>query len=180
MEFIKWPKIKRFPAGMFCVVTEKIDGTNACIAIDEDGKLSHVQSRSRVLSVENDNHGLCKWATENKEEVELLGPGYHFGEWAGPKINRNRHQLTENKFYLFPTNKWLPRILSGDDSDYWPFPAGVQTVPLLYSGTYSDGLMLELMDKLKNSREYDPEGLVLFFPEMGGSLKFKFDDDCFS
>lgn len=57
-EFVSWPKIARLNRDM--VVTEKIDGTNAAIIVTEDGDL-YCQSRTRVISLEQDNFGFAAW-----------------------------------------------------------------------------------------------------------------------
>ncbi len=45
-EFKAWPKIARLNRDM--VITEKIDGTNACVIVTDDGSV-HAQSRTRLI-----------------------------------------------------------------------------------------------------------------------------------
>ena len=85
-------------------MTEKIDGTNACIIIDEDGNFG-CQSRTRIISPGDDNFGFAKWAYEVKEELLKLGPGHHYGEWWGSGIQRG-YGLEEKRFSLFNTQRW--------------------------------------------------------------------------
>ena len=69
LEFRKIPRLSRT-----VVITEKIDGTNGCIYIGEDGDFL-VGSRTRWITPETDNHGFARWCVENKEELLKLGPG---------------------------------------------------------------------------------------------------------
>lgn len=103
MEFIKWPKIPRFENEIF-YISEKIDGTNACIVI-ENGVIS-AQSRTQFITPEKDNYGFATWVCNNKEQlINDLGEGHHFGEWWGKGIQRG-YNLEEKRFSLFnPTKK---------------------------------------------------------------------------
>jgi len=104
IEFKAWPKITRIENKRSPIFTEKIDGTNACVVITEDGEFG-CQSRSRIITPEDDNFGFAKWAYSNKEELMKLGPGHHFGEWWGSGIQRT-YGLTEKRFSLFNTRRW--------------------------------------------------------------------------
>jgi len=77
VEFKAWPKIPRIENKKE-YYTEKLDGTNACIIITEDGDFA-CQSRSRLITPEDDNYGFAAWAYENKNELLKLEPGHHFG-----------------------------------------------------------------------------------------------------
>lgn len=85
IEFVEFRKIPRLSRE--CVVSEKIDGTNGVICITEEGDFL-VGCRSRWIDIHTDNHGFCKWALENKEELYKLGVGTHYGEWWGSGIQR--------------------------------------------------------------------------------------------
>ena len=54
IEFRAWPKTPRLN-GASMVITEKIDGTNACIIVTEDGRRIGAQSRNRLISPGDDN-----------------------------------------------------------------------------------------------------------------------------
>lgn len=103
-EFKGWPKIPRWENETY-IITEKLDGTNGCIVITEDGDI-FAQSRSRILDETSagDNYGFCKWVRGNKTDLLALGVGYHYGEWWGRGINRN-YGLKERRFSLF--NIWM-------------------------------------------------------------------------
>ena len=103
-DFVGFSKIARLSREM--VITEKIDGTNGCIFIGEDGEFL-VGSRSRWITPENDNHGFARWVYDHKNELMSLGPGRHFGEWWGSGIQRG-YGLTkgEKRFSLFNVKRW--------------------------------------------------------------------------
>lgn len=121
IEFKAWPKITRVENRRAPIFTEKIDGTNACVVISEDGEFA-CQSRTRIITPDDDNFGFAKWAYEHKDELLTLGPGYHFGEWWGLGIQRGYGQ-TEKRFSLFNTRRW------GDHNPNTPKCVGV--VPIL-------------------------------------------------
>jgi len=61
VQHIPFKKIARLSRE--CIITEKIDGTNALIHITEDGNFL-TGSRNRWITPSNDNHGFSKWAHE--------------------------------------------------------------------------------------------------------------------
>jgi len=153
MEFESFGKIPRLSREI--IITEKIDGTNAQIAINDDGTVQ-AGSRTRWITPEADNFGFAAWVKENEEELRLLGPGRHFGEWWGRGIQRG-YGLNERRFSLFNSSRWsLER------------PACCNVVPVLYQGPWSE---LEINDCLNCLNQYgsaasrgfmNPEGIVLF------------------
>lgn len=58
MEFQPFEKI--FRLNRDCIATEKIDGTNALVAISDDLEIK-AGSRSRWITPENDNMGFAKY-----------------------------------------------------------------------------------------------------------------------
>jgi hypothetical protein len=127
MEFEKFAKIARYSRD--CIITEKIDGTNAQIYIGKNTSWVYegrepvdpvhsftdglgntygvwAGSRKQWVSVEKDNHGFARWVKENAEALWIgLGEGRHYGEWWGSGINRN-YGLSEKRFSLFNTVRW--------------------------------------------------------------------------
>jgi hypothetical protein len=99
MEFKKWPKIPRANNEKF-FWTEKIDGTNAALLINVANDTLQCQSRSRLITPEDDNYGFARWAYANKAELMKLGDGYRFGEWWGQGIQRG-YDMPEKVFSLF-------------------------------------------------------------------------------
>tara|TARA_R110000851_G_scaffold66423_4_gene150253 strand:+ start:2836 stop:3381 length:546 start_codon:yes stop_codon:yes gene_type:complete len=152
VEFQAWPKIPR-SKGNLITVTEKIDGTNACVII-RDGEVVGFQSRNRLIKPGDDNMGFAFWGDLHKEELKNLGDGYHYGEWAGPGIQRNPHVLDNKTFFLF--NTFRPQET---------LPSCVKQVQVLYHGTYSEEAIEECMSLLKAQaieKGSVPEGVVTY------------------
>lgn len=103
IEFRAWPKTLRL-SKTSVVITEKIDGTNACVVVTEDGQV-HAQSRKRLITPDADNYGFAGWVADHEEELKELGPGYHYGEWYGNGIQRG-YGLDHKRFALFDVNYW--------------------------------------------------------------------------
>lgn len=156
MEFIEFPKIARLSRE--CTITEKIDGTNGCIFIGEDGTFK-VGSRTCWLdSTTGDNHGFMLWALEHKDDLLTLGPGRHFGEWWGSGIQRGYGlEKGEKRFSLFNTYKWSTVR-----------PACCSVVPVIYSGLFSTDAAAAAMDQLRANGSaaapgfMNPEGVIIY------------------
>jgi hypothetical protein len=153
MEFSDFGKIARFSREI--VITEKIDGTNGQIFIDEDGNFA-VGSRNRWITPENDNYGFAKWAYENKECLMQLGPGRHFGEWWGLGIQAG-YGMDKKVFSLFNTSRWLEQR-----------PDCCSVVPVLYAGVFSASCVEDAILKLKENGSVaapgfmKPEGVIVY------------------
>lgn len=113
------------------VVTEKIDGTNGQVLIEQGGEYPvageeldktilakrfdgglwqylRAGSRTLWLTRETDNKGFAKWAQENATDLFGLGIGKHFGEWWGSGIGRGYGlPKGEKRFSLFNTGRWM-------------------------------------------------------------------------
>ena len=162
-EFRPFPKMPRLSRE--CIITEKIDGTNASVCImplyvDEplpecslavfthtDGEEYCVLagSRNRWITPEDDNMGFAAWVRDNADQLQQLGPGHHFGEWWGRGIQRN-YGLIERRFSLFNVSRWAlhgtePQTIPTADpriiktQDVLPPCCGL--VPVLYRGEFS-------------------------------------------
>ena len=155
VEFKAWEKIPRENPFM-ATITEKMDGTNACIIIQE-GKIVGVQSRKRLITVEDDNYGFALWVESNKEELEGLGDGYHYGEWAGLGIQKNPHNLPEKRFFLFNTFRWNADNPNRPDCCY--------VVPILYNGLISGDTIEGYLKALEaDAPEGEtPEGIIVYY-----------------
>ena len=170
MEFKSFSKIARLSREI--VVTEKIDGTNGIIAIDENGEFA-VGSRSRFITPETDNAGFAKWAYANKDELLKLGVGFHYGEWWGQGIQRG-YNLKEKRFSLFNVSRW------SDDSVR---PACCGVVPVLFRGEFNTAIIDNILNNLKNDgSEADPgfmrpEGVVIFHTAGGYLFKKTIEKD---
>jgi hypothetical protein len=130
IEFVPWPKIPRLGNEKY-TFTEKIDGTNASIVIDEEGNFG-CQSRSRLITPDDDNYGFARWAFEHKDELMQLGPGHHYGEWWGLGIGRG-YDLQEKRFSLFNAQRWNP--------DNPNKPACCHVVPVIAENRLEDAIL---------------------------------------
>lgn len=200
-EFIGFPKIPRIFRDM--ELTEKLDGTNACIIIEqhpfgtaivppqnmlalvlsdelsEDGLSTHeyhiyAQSRSRFISIEKDNHGFADWVVRNKWSlVNDLGIGRHYGEWWGHRINRG-YGLDHKRFSLFNTKRWSDQKFSTEN---------LYVVPILYNGAFDSDDIIDIIEELKNHGSYaaqgymNPEGVVIRHIPGGQLFKATIEND---
>ncbi len=170
-DFIPFPKIARFSREV--VVTEKLDGTNAQVFIDDTGEEMLVGSRTRWITPEDDNFGFARWAYANKEELLKLGPGSHFGEWFGQGIQRG-YGLKEKRFSLFNTHRW---------SDDATRPTCCGVVPTLARGILGELDIQGIVDSLEINGSVSvpgfakPEGIVIFHTASGQLFKKTVDKD---
>lgn len=155
-EFEAFAKIPRLRRG--CVITEKLDGTNAQLYFPEDGGPMLVGSRNRWITPDADNYGFARWAYEHEAELRGLGFGRHYGEWWGAGIQR-RYGLTEKRFSLFNVGRWeAPGVT---------LPSCVSLVPKLYEGPWSDAAVEGALEQLRTGGSVaspgfmDPEGIVV-------------------
>lgn len=162
-EFEAFNKIPRLSRE--CVITEKIDGTNAQVLITETGEI-YAGSRSRFITLQDDNYGFAKWVNENKEELLKLGPGRHFGEWWGLGIQRN-YGLKEKRFSLFNVGRWNKDNV----------PACCSVVPVMYQGQFSTlGAQLAINDLIQYGSQaapgfMKPEGIIIYHTAAGQLFK---------
>jgi RNA ligase len=152
--FQPFQKIARY--SRLITITEKIDGTNASIWIDDLGTEFRTASRTKWITPSDDNMGFSRWAHEHKEELMQLGPGHHFGEWWGAGIQRRYGQVWK-RFSLFNTFRFATTR-----------PACCDVVPVLYEGLISDEAINSALDtlKLEGSKAapgfMNPEGIVIY------------------
>jgi hypothetical protein len=195
MEFKAWPKTPRLFRDI--VITEKIDGTNACVVIVEvptdipvpdlpDDAIDYVsygcarylvgaQSRNRMITPAKDNAGFAVWVERNAGGlVEILGPGYHYGEWWGSGIQRN-YGMNHKTFSLFNTHKW-------EDVELSDVP-GLGVVPKLYQGPFDEDIIEDALSQLKwfgsqAAPEFmDPEGIIVYHSASRQTFKVTLDND---
>ena len=159
VEFKAFQKIPRFNREI--VITEKIDGTNSCIVVAEGGEVS-AQSRNQFITPSQDNYGFASWVWNNAHTLgNLLGVGYHYGEWWGAGIQR-RYGLTgdDKRFYLFNVSRW-------QDADFSDVPE-LGVVPVLYRGQMSQQEIEIQLNKLRANGSQaapgfmQPEGVVVW------------------
>jgi hypothetical protein len=158
-EFHAFPKMGRLSRE--CVLSEKIDGTNAQVLITlrppigtpvegyvaaTEKVLIYAGSRNRWLQLGDDNYGFAKWVAEHAEELATLPVGRHFGEWWGSGIQRGYGlQKGEKRLSLFNTERFhlhgepARRTPTGDPrifNETIELPPCVGLVPVLYRGTF--------------------------------------------
>lgn len=166
IEFLAWPKTIRLENRRPPVFTEKIDGTNAAIIIDDWGAFG-CQSRRQLITPENDNHGFAKWAYDNKEELMKLGPGHHFGEWWGLGIQRG-YNMKEKVFSLFNVRRWGPHNPNT--------PACVSVVPIIEATDASHAVeILTEYGSFAAPGYIKPEGVVMYEPDTDTCFKIIMD-----
>lgn len=187
MEFQEFAKIPRLSRE--CVITEKLDGTNAqvsimavpglddnCITIEPNAYtviaatgvqyLLRAGSRNRWITPEQDNYGFAKWACAHAQElVDGLGEGIHYGEWWGQGIQR-KYGLAEKRFSLFNTARW------GQTR-----PGCCHVVPVLYQGLFTTQAVEDAVERLRRDGSVaapgwmSPEGVVVFHTASGHLYK---------
>ena len=229
MYFEEWPKTPRLFRDV--IVTEKIDGTNAAVVIEEfpygfygevvqelnetnewaqqnipalpaiefvntelarvlkvvpgPGKMDNggrpaveywvgAQSRSRLLTTSEDNHGFAKWVQQNARTLaQDLGEGRHFGEWWGQGIRRN-YGLDHKRFSLFNTRRF------GGVAFQTP---NVYTTPVLYEGQFHEWAVTNALAELSayGSRAVPgwdrPEGVCVYHRAADQVFKVTLGDD---
>lgn len=169
MDFVGFPKISRLSREV--IVTEKIDGTNAQIVVNDTGDDLIAGSRSTFITPENDNHGFARWVQANKEELLRLGPGQHFGEWWGAGIQR-KYGLKEKRFSLFNVSRW------GVDETR---PKCCHVVPEIWRGNFDDMRINEILKALVEMGSQaapgfmSPEGVIIFHVPSGHLYKKTLD-----
>jgi len=162
-EFKGWPKIHRLSRE--CIITEKIDGTNSCVVIDEHEDI-YAQSKNRIITPDNDNFGFAQWVIDNREDLSCLGIGYHFGEWWGNGIQRG-YGIREKRFSLFNVIQLENRKV----------PDCCSLVPVLYRGIFDTDAVYHVMADLMSGGSraspgfMNPEGVVIY--HISANISFK-------
>ncbi len=193
IEFKAYPKTPRLFRDI--VVTQKLDGSNACCVIEignpsdsQEGYVAGIdisgvfykvgaQSRKRVITPDQDNYGFATWVADNAEGlVKILGEGYHYGERWGSGINSGEGLAKgEKRFSLFNVNRWK-------DADLSSVP-GLDVVPTLYEGVFSEEAINGCLDRLKSEGSVavpgfmKPEGVVIFHTQSRQVYKVLCEND---
>jgi hypothetical protein len=178
-EFHEFKKIPRLSREI--IITEKIDGTNGLIYINENLDI-FAGSRNKWLDDHHDNFGFWHWAMQNKEELKELGSGYHYGEWWGNGIQRN-YGLKEKRFSIFNVGKWLKEdddnarvLIELKDKEQF-CPRCCYVVPILYTGIFDTTVIEGQLNILKyygskaSPGFMNPEGVVIY--HIKGNIYFK-------
>ena len=167
------------------IITEKIDGTNASVFIqnealeEEDffemkdidkkiiarknGYTMRVGSRNKWITPKDDNYGFANWCLTHSDDLFNLGEGHHFGEWWGSGVQHG-YNLTkgDKRFSLFNVSRW-------SDPEYIDIkPDCCHVVPLLYRGMFDTVKIDEVLEQLKIHGSFaspgymKPEGIIIF------------------
>ena len=224
-QFKSWGSTPRFHKGLH--ITEKIDGTNAGVSVQgvswgvvhtppadailvnstkldvngipECSYLVRAQSRKRIITPDNDNFGFAKWVWENAEGLaNLLGFGYHYGEWYGEGIQKNPLAVQGRRWALFNTWHWtrkenLDRLVDADipgltlvpvlHDEQRDGPADFTTIPdimeeLALYGSKADGAaMVKEGYDWENDRYAEPEGIIVWQRETRQRYKILLRED---
>lgn len=195
--FEAFPKIARLSRE--CVITEKIDGTNAqieivsglpercdpskMIAVHDDGFAMFAGSRTRYITPTDDNFGFAKWVQAHAAELWTLGEGRHYGEWWGAGIQRN-YGLAEKRFSLFNVGRWVDQSAWTSEGLRGPLgekqqyaPECCRVAPVLYRGPFTTDAIDVAISHLRDRGSYaapgfmQPEGIIVF--HTAASLMFK-------
>lgn len=187
-EFRKWGSTPRWHKGL--TITEKINGTNACIVI-YNGQVK-AQSRNRMITPDDDNAGFAKWVYDNAGVLtDTLGYGYHYGEWFGPGIQKNPLGVESKRFALFGATKYT----EGNGYELSKVD-GLETVPLLFHGQGHYRTIPDVIDRLIAAgtevkgakKEVNPmgfvgaakaEGIIVYHKETQQKYKILLEDDAF-
>lgn len=215
-EFKSWGSTPRFHKGLH--ITEKIDGTNAGVSIQGfskgEGKFDpgngrfvegetmdyvvRAQSRKRIITPDNDNYDFAKWVWENAEGLaNILGFGYHYGEWYGEGIQKNPLAVQGRRFALFNTWHWAAKgnverlrgsgipglthvpVLHDETRDG---PADYMTIPAIIKGLQAGGSRADGYKTLPNAYKMDfyvegPEGIIVWQRETKQRYKILLHED---
>lgn len=191
-EFQKIPRLKRE-----VTITEKMDGTNAQIAIfpiqsieqlkssledplclkiihgEETGDSPlavYAGSRTRWIKPgkTSDNFGFAQWVVENIDELRKLGAGRHYGEWYGRGIQRS-YDLEGRRFALFNTARWNNNALR---------PACCDVVPVIATQDSDEAMqLLAESGSLAVPGWMNPEGIIVYHSASRQLYKRTFDQD---
>jgi hypothetical protein len=170
-EFQEFPKIARLARR--CIITEKIDGTNAQVCIMDDGRV-FAGSRTRWITPQSDNYGFARWVEEHRDELLILGPGHHFGEWWGQGIQRTYGEQ-EKHFSLFNVGRWSQPGAT--------LPSCVSLVPVLYEGLFVTHVVEDCLNWLRQYGSHaapgfmQPEGIVVYHAASGQLFKKTLEKD---
>lgn len=200
IEFRAWPKTPRLFREI--VITEKVNGTNSAVIIQEwpdraeadpnrlalinrDGVLYEIaaQSRKRLITPgkTTDNYGFAAFVQLNAEVLfDLLGPGRHFGEWWGDGIQGQKTISNMRGFALFNTDK------HGGMYEWLKAPDGrdvlVEPVWEIYRGPFSEERIQLVLDELKKNGSYmnptsEAEGICVFHTQSRQVYKYTIEGD---
>lgn len=202
IEFVPWPKTPRLFREI--IITEKIDGTNSAVIIQEldfdnadpnalaqvnvDDVLYEVaaQSRNRLITPgkTTDNYDFAAFVEKNAEAlVRALGVGHHFGEWWGEGIGKRYGEYVKNQrnFSLFNVDRYRDVVLYLNDES--GRSVLVEPVPALFRGEFSEDAIRDIAGELLTNGSVaapfapKPEGIMIYHTQSKQVYKFTFDNN---
>lgn len=173
-------------------VTAKIDGSNACIWLGEDGEI-HAGSRKRELNANSDNASFYSWVHSGTHEATLLRqlvidhPTWVvYGEWMGLEkfigSIKTYDSIAQGHMYIFdifdtesleylPDHIWRPIVAAAGLEDFV-----VELLASLNHPTYDDIIKVAEENKfLLTHAENKGEGVVCKAP----GWKNKYGHTCY-
>lgn len=176
--------IGAFQPGDIIQISEKVDGANASIALDNNGNLV-AYSRKNELNYQNTLRGFWNYVqTLDKEKFQDLGKYVCFGEWLVShtvKYNADAY----NKWYVYDmwdteTEQWLPQSVVKEFAK----AHGLEYIHILYEGEF---ISWDHCRTFLNSPAYgdNQEGIViknqskLNYPDLRRPFYLKIVNDSF-
>ena len=133
----------------YVLVQEKIDGSQISFGIDENGKLN-MRSKNKEIDVENPD-GMFKTAVEFLVKYQsVLHPNWIYrGEYLlKPKHNTlEYYRVPHNHIILFDICNGLESYLPYSDLCIEAKRIGLEVVPLIAEGVFTEADILELKDE---------------------------------
>ena len=197
--YASFPSIERLE-NIYCVISEKVDGTNSLIEINEVfpvGEPKEIQvrfgSRNRYITFNNDNAGFANFFRHYEarfkdvaadiilKELEVSGetltecqeqyPLRIYGEWFGSGIQRGYG--LKDKFFMPFSTFYAEKLIE------YQVPNIIKP-NIMYTGKFSQEIADICMQTLTNGSlvipEFKrPEGIVIHFPKYNLRLKQTFE-----
>lgn len=150
------------------ICTEKLDGTNVSVVIDEQGNVTRVYNRkNRIPFISNGGRKIIDAINNsNKRGYVNLSEGQHFGECVGPGIQGNPYKL--DKHLWIPFNTYARKNLRYKTWGKYP-----KTFEAL-SEWFKDDIFSLFASKFSSKRMF-PEGVVFVQPSTGKMAKLRRD-----
>jgi hypothetical protein len=200
--FIPFPKLARLSRG--CVITEKLDGTNAAVIVTKLPKDPEPDGFSINIplgcegTLAGDMEAGDLYMVSAQSRTRLITPGkttdnYGFAAWVAENADelvklgvghhygewyghgiQRNYGLTEKRFALFNPERWPPQRVR---------PSCVSVVPVLWDGEFESARINAAMTWLKTFGSkavpgfMDPEGVVVWHSASRVSFKKTFDDN---
>lgn len=164
IERLKDKFAEAFKVGEHITITEKIDGANASIAVDEDGKLIAF-SRRNELTPESNLQGFYEYVQSLDPTMIscVLGTRYiFFGEWL-VKHTIKYPQEKMKQFYVFDVwDTEIEQYIPWEQTKQMAEFCGLKMVPIFYDGPFTSWEhVYSFVGKTEMGGEPTGEGVVI-------------------